>query len=424
MLSTNKFDLFDHVKLNNNNDSSSFIKNFEKVDALFSISGVTYTITPLKDGSHINKAETPMRWEEIALKAAIWALSVITILPIIAILITKGLYQREIDQTTPAPLPNNYFLFKRTPWVGHVRNQYQNGQNEDKRTPPSTATACSFIAAKTVHQLLTNPNAFLNEGNTFEQLLNEAGGEYEEALNNLNRNTEILLPMIYENLHNAFIDEGLGGVFRVSNEYRATYNRGAIHFYYHSLLLPYAKEQQWSREDTAHYLLNDLKRYIKFIRPKASLLNVDEGAGDVANKVMTRLSSGPINNYRELFKTLQNQAKERNASVGAIVHIGTFIFAVCIQVDGKILIADSHGFSFIKATSGQSPFALLVANNIDDAVSLMEMHKPSFRQNPDQTVYYSYALKEGAETTLLDSNLFEEGDEAVHKIFINQELIN
>lgn len=74
------------------------IKNFESIDSLFSISGVRYTVSIFNNTADIERIETPMLWQEIALKVTVWFLSIITVIPIIAIVIAKHLYQKEINE--------------------------------------------------------------------------------------------------------------------------------------------------------------------------------------------------------------------------------------------------------------------------------------------------------------------------------------
>lgn len=408
MTAVNNFTLFDHVKLNDPNPST-FIKNFEKIDAFFSISGVTHTVTVLREGTDIEKGETLASWQEVSLKIAALTLSIILIIPIMMIMITKALYQYEISKVMTAPLPPHYHLFQRTPWVAHVRNQYQHLDGADRESAPLTRAACAGIAVESVYQLLQNPNAFLEGREIFERLLNNGVENCHRALVALNQGIEQELPAIYEQLKQVFIDRGTLAMLQMARQtYHGHIDQSEVTAYFTAELSPLIQNGTITgRENIANHLSEHLFQRIDFMQPEGSFLNIDEGLQPIADEKMNRIGQGPIEDYRLFFEALEAHVLKQQAPVGAIVHIQGIIFAVCMNTDGKIMMADSHGFRFIKKPdTNECPFAFLIASNIDDAVTLMKLHKPHQEEVANQSASYFYTLYPNAEQTPLDPTLF------------------
>ncbi len=122
-LSTISFPFFDHVKFENrvNGYIPPLLKNFEYIDELFSLSKTSHTVELSKETTsaddpfnvlslEIFHEDHDFEWCELATKITLWVLSILTVIPMIALLVTKALYQQEIMKIVTGETPSNVLL--------------------------------------------------------------------------------------------------------------------------------------------------------------------------------------------------------------------------------------------------------------------------------------------------------------------------
>lgn len=317
---------------------------------------------------------------------------------------------------------NSAQLFERTHWVGHSRNQYQIRGDQPSGELSLSRSACSGTSIATVHQLLANPNALLDGGETFEHLLEEGVRIYLAALASFNErlNLEEIRILLLTTLTN----EGFNRFLEVVRDCNGNCNEVQLREIYRQFVA-WAKEKAQA-ELTDHQkleqLFNALFRRIDFRRPEGAFFTLnDEALRPFEEEKLDRISEGTFKFrdrtapavYKDFFREMERIAQSNGTSVGAIVHIGAIIFSVAMYPNGRILIADSHGIEFVRypRTNG-CPFAVMMAENIDDAAALMALHKPKQEEIPGYDLpdgfYYFYKLHGGAERVPLDEAPFVE----------------
>ncbi len=286
----------------------------------------------------------------------------------------------------------NQELIQRTAVLGHDHNQYEH---------MGAGTACSGHAIATLHQLLVDPNQFLDGGRTFNQTLDRGVTYYDNvvAVWNQQYTNSQYREEISEQLQVAFRAGGLEGVAERLQTYYAKFDMKLF-------MTSYMDENDGAR--LAKRIMSDPN--IRFTRTQKDFFNFSEGASDIARTVMTSAGSGNVylaagkehlpgqGSYYDFLNRLKLMSEGDGKPVGAVIHIGMFIFSVSVNADGSVFIADSHGIGYINTPGTQrAPFSILLARNIEDGAKLLALHHkgppedPNLRElaltNPQQAIF-------------------------------------
>jgi hypothetical protein len=371
---------------------------------------------------------------------------------------------KQNNQNMPAPpqqtilssfFPNQLFnnALNRSRMALHNCNQFT-------FTKAKTTVACAGISIASLEQLLLNPNDFLDDGRTFDQVLLKGRQNYLEALNLFNTNTKNGLLDVFSS---AFLEGGIADVqSKINGMLRETlsdapsfleaattlevdslklikvftqggfiatlnslsqnelgFNQQGLIRYYNEQILPWAEEQKNTKpSDFANQLIENLLPGIQYKRVDGVCLNMDQGCEELAAKTMTRIGGGVIakengsaqHNYLKLLEILRDASLSQGSPVGAILHIGGAFFSISINLDGSVMISDSHGIGFARSVF-TAPFAVVVAENIEDGSILLANHHTIEWKNPEirnhqvvNNTYFLYALKDDLKESVIPIN--------------------
>lgn len=137
-------------------------------------------------------------------------------------------------------------------------------------------------------------------------------------------------------------------------------------------------------------LIERARESIDLTRSEGDFINWSEGPSEVVSTAMARLEARRSADlagirygteatcYGTVLDDLKQRVDEVGAPVGAMMHVGGFIFSLAVhkvgEEDYRVVIADSHGIGYVRNERDGCPFAVVVGHSIEDATALLAAH--------------------------------------------------